>query len=561
MALLRRAAGWDDRPGALPRKVTAVPPTSASAAAQDEQHRLAFTNAPIGIAVVALDGGFVRVNPALCRLTGYRADELESLAFQDITHPDDLEKDLHQVRRLLAGDIDTYQMEKRYRRPDGSYVWVELTGSIARGVEGEARYFIAHVEDMSDRVAMRALAEHRALHDPLTGLPNRVYLLQRLHEALEACRRQGDEVGVVVCDLDDFRGINDVFGHAAGDEVLAEVARRISSVVRAGDTAARLGEDEFVVLHERISDRTEVFRALERIRRTVELPVQHEGVRIDVSAGVGVAFTGPEGDGVDRLLRLAEQDLERDRRRRLQRVLGEQSASLSDDPDRRGRLVIVDDSDVVRAGLNALFGQTEDLSVVAAVATARNARVVVAQTQPDVALISLLLPDEDGIELCERLREDLPEVRCIVLSAYVDQEAIARAQQACVSAYLSTDVAGAVLVEAVRQAVWEGRVDLPEDHLQRKPEFPAERRLAVLSPRERQVVYLVGDGLSNRQIAQTIGWTEKTAKNYITRILHKLGLRNRAQVMDVVLQAQRERVSSPTPSLPRRRPNPKAPAR
>jgi PAS domain S-box-containing protein len=120
-----------------------------------EQMRLAFENAPIGIAVVDLEGGFARVNAALCRITGYSAEELLAVTFQEITHPEDLEKDLDLAARLLAGEIASYRMEKRYRRSDGSHVWVNLSGSIARSESGEPLYFIAHVEDIADRVAAR----------------------------------------------------------------------------------------------------------------------------------------------------------------------------------------------------------------------------------------------------------------------------------------------------------------------------------------------------------------------------------------------------------------------
>jgi diguanylate cyclase (GGDEF)-like protein/PAS domain S-box-containing protein len=280
-----------------------------------EQMRLAFENAPIGIAVVNLDGRFARVNRALCRITGYTCEALQATTFQQITHPDDLDKDLEHAARLLAGEVASYQMEKRYRRADGSHVWVNLSGSIARDADGTPLYFIAHVEDITERIAARRALEHHALHDQLTGLANRAYLVQRLHQALELVERRRHEVAVLFCDLDEFKDINDTFGHDIGDEVLIEVAGRITSVLRGSDTAARLGGDEFVVLCEDIDDRVEAFQVVERIRSSVNAPVRYGDLRLHVSMSIGVAFSGSGHDDLTRLLREADRAMYRDKRR------------------------------------------------------------------------------------------------------------------------------------------------------------------------------------------------------------------------------------------------------
>ncbi len=119
----------------------------------DEAWRLAFTNAPIGCAIVALDGTCLRVNEALCRITGYSASELLTLTFQDITHPDDLDADLALVKALAAGDIPHYRMEKRYLRRDGDQVWVNLTVSVVHEADGSPAYFVSQIEDIDKRRA------------------------------------------------------------------------------------------------------------------------------------------------------------------------------------------------------------------------------------------------------------------------------------------------------------------------------------------------------------------------------------------------------------------------
>lgn len=117
----------------------------------DERFRLAMTNAPIGMAIVGLDGRFLAVNPRLCEVLGRPEGELLDRRFQDLTHPDDLDADLGHVAQLLAGERAHYEMEKRYLLPSGEVVWALLSGSLVRGSDGEARYFISHVVDISER--------------------------------------------------------------------------------------------------------------------------------------------------------------------------------------------------------------------------------------------------------------------------------------------------------------------------------------------------------------------------------------------------------------------------
>ena len=127
--------------------------TGQSQVLTDEAWRVAFTNAPMGCAIVGLDGSFLHVNDALCRIVGYSASELLTLTFQDITHPDDLDADLALVKALIAGDIPHYRMEKRYLRPEGAQVWVNLTVSVVHDADGSPSYFISQIEDVDKRRA------------------------------------------------------------------------------------------------------------------------------------------------------------------------------------------------------------------------------------------------------------------------------------------------------------------------------------------------------------------------------------------------------------------------
>jgi diguanylate cyclase (GGDEF)-like protein/PAS domain S-box-containing protein len=260
--------------------------------ASEQSFRLAFDGAGVGMTMIGLTGPdrgrFLRANRAMSRITGYPAEQLTGRPFADITHPDDVEAGLAAMELALVGDPGVYRAEKRYIRADGSTVWVSINTSVVRDAAGEPIYAISQVEDISDRKAADLELTHRAFHDPLTGLPNRVALRDRLGTAIEKARRSGRPGAVLFCDLDGFKDVNDLLGHQAGDEVLTKVARRLNAEVRAGDTVARLGGDEFVVLAEDITAR-EVAALAERIQHAVAVPVSHDGHEVQVTVSIGIA--------------------------------------------------------------------------------------------------------------------------------------------------------------------------------------------------------------------------------------------------------------------------------
>ena len=147
-------------------------------AASEARFRTAFENAPIGMALVHPDGSFLLGNHALCVMLGYTEDELLRTTFQDVTHPDDLEDDLAQMRRALAGEFATYSLEKRYIRRDGQTIWVRLITSLLRDEAGAPRYFISQIEDITERKAAEtALADERDLLRTLMNhLPDAIYV-------------------------------------------------------------------------------------------------------------------------------------------------------------------------------------------------------------------------------------------------------------------------------------------------------------------------------------------------------------------------------------------------
>jgi len=208
----------------------------------------AFGNAPIGMALVDMNGCWLQVNEALCRIVGYPEAELKARTLDAITHPDDVGLGADELQQLLMGRIPSYQVEKRYHHAWGHYVWVLLTVSVVRDGEGRAIHLIEQVQDISERKELARHLEYLVDHDFLTGLYNRRYFERELATEVERAKRYGTPGALLVIDLDHFKDINDSLGHKAGDGLLKNVAGVLKQRARQVDILARLGGDEFALL-------------------------------------------------------------------------------------------------------------------------------------------------------------------------------------------------------------------------------------------------------------------------------------------------------------------------
>ncbi len=253
-----------------------------------------FEQAAVGIAHVAPDGQFLLINDRFCEIAGHPREALLTHGFQQITHPEDLEVDLHHVEDLLAGGKKTYSMEKRYIRDNGKTVWVNLTVSLVRDSVGQPEFFVAVIEDISDRKQ----AEVDARHDPLTGLLNRRGMERRIDLGL--CDRRGVELplAVVYADLDGFKAINDEHGHAEGDRMLIAIAKELNQVLRTNDTLARIGGDEFVVLMPS-TDAQAAEHAIARMVAAVEDCGSNNACKLSMSAGAVIVEVGCSWDAAE----------------------------------------------------------------------------------------------------------------------------------------------------------------------------------------------------------------------------------------------------------------------
>ncbi|MCV7073504.1 diguanylate cyclase [Mycolicibacterium rufum] len=263
---------------------------------RDTTFAAAFANAPIGMAVIGLDGSFQRVNGEFCRITGYSSEALMGMTFQDITHPDDLDIDLAEASRLLAGDIASYQMDKRYYSQGGHVVWVRLSVFLVHDDAGEPQAFISHIEDISARRRDEEMLRRQATLDALTGVYNRNRFDEELQRFQVRASRHAtvDEAAVFMIDLDGLKQVNDQHGHGAGDAYLRNVADIISRRLRLSDVLARIGGDEFVVL----LPRTTAAQAQQMAQTLVE--------RVDAlspgSICIGIAMITPDtiGEALER---------------------------------------------------------------------------------------------------------------------------------------------------------------------------------------------------------------------------------------------------------------------
>jgi len=206
------------------------------------------------------------------------------------------------------------------------------------------------------------------------------------------------------------------------------------------------------------------------------------------------------------------------------------------------RVFVVDDQEIVRRGVIDLCEAEPDIEVVGEAGTAAQARARISATNPDVVLMDMRLPDGNGIDVCRDVRSENPEIRCIILTAYDDDEAINAAVLAGASGYVLKEVRGNRLIENIR-TVAAGRSILgsPLSHkvVERiRHDHEGDSRLETLSARENEVLSLIAEGLTNREIGERLALAEKTVKNYVSSLLSKLGLQRRTQAAVLRLEAR-----------------------
>jgi diguanylate cyclase (GGDEF)-like protein/PAS domain S-box-containing protein len=248
------------------------------------------------------------LSPAVEELTGLAAEEFlaDRVSFTELYHPEDAPGIAPQVDAAVA-ERRGFHLVYRLRHADGGWRWIEERGQGIYDERGQLVYLEGSLVDVTERKQFEERLLHHALHDPLTELPNRTLLLDRLHVATQRRRRDDDaSFAVLFVDIDRFKLVNDSLGHGLGDQLLVAIAHRLRACLRPGDTIARLGGDEFALVLERLAEPADALRVAERIQGALAAPFLLDGQEVYSSASIGIAFAPAAHATPEELLRDAD---------------------------------------------------------------------------------------------------------------------------------------------------------------------------------------------------------------------------------------------------------------
>ena len=280
----------------------------ASLGESNSRFQAGFENAPTGMAELDLHGSITRANDAFCGQLGRSRDELLGHVLGDVVHAEDRGLHYQTLKAIREGRQPSAQLEVRYQGPDDTPIWVLQSLAIVADPSGHPTQFLVQSQDVTARRRAETMLARRALHDELTGLPNRALLMDRLDHALRHCERTDSRLAVLFLDLDRFKIVNDSLGHTAGDELLTAVGRRLANAVRSHDTIARFGGDEFVLLCELGDADRDPDIVIDRVSSALSTPITVGGTELLVTASIGLAVGGGRGstDTPEALLRDAD---------------------------------------------------------------------------------------------------------------------------------------------------------------------------------------------------------------------------------------------------------------
>jgi diguanylate cyclase (GGDEF)-like protein/PAS domain S-box-containing protein len=280
--------------------------TEKARAEAEERFRLAFENNMAPMLTSDLENRLTAANEAFCEMVGRTKDELIGFTTDDYTFPDDLGLMEENQLRLTSGEVDQVRYVKRYVRRDGRVIFAEVSKSPVFDGAGNMLYFVVSQRDITEERMLTDQLSHQALHDPLTGLANRALFEDRLTQAHLRAIRGGDKGAVLLVDLDDFKGVNDSFGHLVGDRLLMAVARRLEGVTRATDTICRFGGDEFIYLAESVKSGIEADHVAVRLLAALREPFIIDGLHIEQHASVGVVVWDETSLGYNEIVHEAD---------------------------------------------------------------------------------------------------------------------------------------------------------------------------------------------------------------------------------------------------------------
>jgi diguanylate cyclase (GGDEF)-like protein/PAS domain S-box-containing protein len=310
---------FDDRAVSDPdanRRIRLVQFAAAAALAESEERfRHAFEDNMAPMMLTDLENRITDVNAAFCQMIGWSKEELLGSNSIEFTYPEDLGISETTHRRMTSDELGQARYVKRYLHKDGRVIVVEISKATARDAFGKTQYFVLSERDITQERALSAQLAHQALHDPLTGLANRAVFEDRLAQAHARLARHGGIAGVLLLDLDDFKGVNDAHGHLVSDHVLVTIAERLEEVTRTSDTLCRFGDDEFLYLAEHLSSIEEVDVLAARLLEVFTQPIPIVGSQLEVHASVGVVVWDGTSSDYQRIIQHADDALYEAKRR------------------------------------------------------------------------------------------------------------------------------------------------------------------------------------------------------------------------------------------------------
>ncbi len=280
----------------------------------EKQFRNAFEFAAIGTALVSTSRQFLKVNHSLANILGCNAENLLETSLLSVVVPEDADAVEAGLAKLFDASGQTFLAETRVYGKNRSVRWMRLSVSLIREISNEPSYFVLQFEDITERKSEEERLLHNALYDVLTDLPNRFLFLDRLKVAVNKIRRQPNgRLTVLQVDFDRFKLINDRFGQQAGDNMLAQASQRLRKIMRATNTVARIGADEFAIFVED-SGFEEILSIVGRIRQELSRPFDLDGEVVYATVSVGIAVASADYESPEFLLRDANTALKQAKR-------------------------------------------------------------------------------------------------------------------------------------------------------------------------------------------------------------------------------------------------------
>lgn len=271
------------------------------------RYRSIFENSVVGMFQSTESGRYLAANQALATLYRYPTPEALISSLADIgtgLYVDQRRR--ADFKRLIQRDGRVSDFESEVICHDGSRIWISENAHAVCAPDGSLFYYEGTVEDITERHRYQSVLQYQATHDPLTGLPNRNLLQDRLEQAVQLAQRQASKVVLAFVDLDNFKVINDSLGHAAGDELLIEIASRLRLALRGVDTVARYGGDEFVLIIGEQASSEDTRHLLDRVLTLIQAPLTLEGHALRINCSIGVSVYPDDAQDLDSLLRVAD---------------------------------------------------------------------------------------------------------------------------------------------------------------------------------------------------------------------------------------------------------------